>query len=153
MTMIECLVTWFCYHMIAKPGNKTAAPSWPDPSVYQYTCNVFTSMILHSTSLLSFYIDIVLTLSTEDNQNGRRDIAKYSGTVQCSSSDSCATTLVTILNIQMLHRLDGLILPKPLFNISFHRQNHSTGLCTSPSKGLQCVICGARFLKSTHICT
>ena len=26
-----CLVTWFCYHLIAKPGNKAAAPSWPDP--------------------------------------------------------------------------------------------------------------------------
>ena len=26
-----CLVTWFCYQMIAKPGNKTAAPLWPDP--------------------------------------------------------------------------------------------------------------------------
>ena len=30
----DCLVTWFCYQMIAKPGNKKAAPSWPDP----YTC-------------------------------------------------------------------------------------------------------------------
>ena len=27
-----CLVTWFCYHLIAKPGNKTAAVPWPDPS-------------------------------------------------------------------------------------------------------------------------
>ena len=26
-----CLVTWFCYQWIAKPGNKTAAISWPDP--------------------------------------------------------------------------------------------------------------------------
>ena len=26
-----CLVTWFCYRLIAKPGNKIAAPSWPDP--------------------------------------------------------------------------------------------------------------------------
>ena len=26
----SCLVTWFCYQLIAKPGNKTAAPSWPD---------------------------------------------------------------------------------------------------------------------------
>ena len=26
----DCLVTWFCYQLIAKPGNKTAAPSWPD---------------------------------------------------------------------------------------------------------------------------
>ena len=28
-----CLVTWFCYQMIAKPGNKTATPSWPDPII------------------------------------------------------------------------------------------------------------------------
>ena len=26
-----CLVTWFCYHLIAKPGNKTGALPWPDP--------------------------------------------------------------------------------------------------------------------------
>ena len=25
-----CLVTWFCYQLIAKPGNKTAAVLWPD---------------------------------------------------------------------------------------------------------------------------
>ena len=24
-------VTWFCYHLMAKPGNKTGAPSWPEP--------------------------------------------------------------------------------------------------------------------------
>ena len=28
-----CLVTWFCYQLIAKPGNKTATVSWPDPYV------------------------------------------------------------------------------------------------------------------------
>ena len=26
-----CLVTWFCYQLIAKPGNKTAAVLRPDP--------------------------------------------------------------------------------------------------------------------------
>ena len=26
-----CLVTWFCYQLIAKPGKKTATVSWPDP--------------------------------------------------------------------------------------------------------------------------
>ena len=26
-----CLVTWFCDQLIAKPGNKTAKHSWPDP--------------------------------------------------------------------------------------------------------------------------
>ena len=29
-----CFVTWFCYQLIAKPGNKTATPSWPDPDHY-----------------------------------------------------------------------------------------------------------------------
>ena len=28
-----CLVTWFPYQLIAKPGNKTATVLWPDPSV------------------------------------------------------------------------------------------------------------------------
>ena len=28
------LVTWFCYQLIAKPGNKTATVSWPDPYTY-----------------------------------------------------------------------------------------------------------------------
>ena len=37
-----CLVTWFCYHLIAKPGNnKTAAPSWPDPVVGDYNMSMF----------------------------------------------------------------------------------------------------------------
>ena len=26
-----CLVTWFCYQLIAKPGNKTATDPWPVP--------------------------------------------------------------------------------------------------------------------------
>ena len=29
-----CLVTWFCYQLIAKPGNKTAAVPWPDLYIY-----------------------------------------------------------------------------------------------------------------------
>ena len=29
-----CLVTWFCYQLIAKPGNKTATVSWPDPYIH-----------------------------------------------------------------------------------------------------------------------
>ena len=26
----DCLVTWFCYKLTAKPGNKTATVLWPD---------------------------------------------------------------------------------------------------------------------------
>ena len=33
-----CLVTWFCYHMRAKPGNKTVPPSWPDPYICVCVC-------------------------------------------------------------------------------------------------------------------
>ena len=37
-----CLVTWFCYQLIAKPGNKTATVSWPDPYVHymKYHINI-----------------------------------------------------------------------------------------------------------------
>ena len=28
-----CLVTWFCYHLIAKPGKRTGTPLWPDPYI------------------------------------------------------------------------------------------------------------------------
>ena len=34
-----CLVTWFWYHLIAKPGNKTAAPSRPDPYTAETRCH------------------------------------------------------------------------------------------------------------------
>ena len=29
--MCGCLITWFCYQLIAKPGNKTAASPWHHP--------------------------------------------------------------------------------------------------------------------------
>ena len=32
-----CLVTWFCYQLIAKPGNKTVAYSWPDLYAAEHT--------------------------------------------------------------------------------------------------------------------
>ena len=35
-----CLVTWFCYQLIAKPGNKTATVPWPDPYVLVNTDQV-----------------------------------------------------------------------------------------------------------------
>ena len=30
-TTVVSIVTWFCYQLIAKPGNKTTAVPWPDP--------------------------------------------------------------------------------------------------------------------------
>ena len=45
-----CLVTWFCYQLIAKPGNKTAAVSWPDPYTVECRYNaVLYNMILHTS--------------------------------------------------------------------------------------------------------
>ena len=36
----DCLVTWFCYQLIAKPGNKTATVPWPDPYFRQCCWNM-----------------------------------------------------------------------------------------------------------------
>ena len=50
-----CLVTWFCYQLIAKPSNKTATVSWPDPSqafkliqeaVSKWRCHLISMEIL-----------------------------------------------------------------------------------------------------------
>ena len=54
-----CLVTWFCYQLIAKPGNKTATVSWPDPyntdngwsyywNICNYTC-ILNVLVLQNT--------------------------------------------------------------------------------------------------------
>ena len=53
----SCLVTWFCYQLIAKPGNKTAASPWPDPDHSQSTFNtccteLFIINPLHIVKLL-----------------------------------------------------------------------------------------------------
>ena len=39
-----CLVTWFCYHLIAKPGNKTGEPPWPDAYVVNTCMHVYWPM-------------------------------------------------------------------------------------------------------------
>ena len=39
----SCLVIWFCYQLIAKPGNKTAEVSWPD----SYTVHPIRFIICH----------------------------------------------------------------------------------------------------------
>ena len=44
-----CLVTWFCYQLMAKPGNKTAVPLWPDP--YSLMCGA------HKWTLLMAYLE------------------------------------------------------------------------------------------------
>ena len=36
----SCLVTWFCYQLIAKPVNKTATVWWPDP-LYDHQISYF----------------------------------------------------------------------------------------------------------------
>ena len=44
-----CLVTWFCYQLIAKPGNKTAAVSWPDPNTLSLSYSNVLSQLFHTT--------------------------------------------------------------------------------------------------------
>ena len=54
-----CLVTWFWYQLIAKPGNKTAADSRPDPYIaiifhasISYFCRQVWGIIRHTWSNL-----------------------------------------------------------------------------------------------------
>ena len=61
-----CLVTWFCYQMIAKPGNKTASASWPDP--HEYECIIILTLPINcsyssSTQGISDMFMLVLLFS------------------------------------------------------------------------------------------
>ena len=47
-----CLVTWFCYQLIAKPGNKTAAVSWPDPLVQMMAYHLVGAKPLSESMLI-----------------------------------------------------------------------------------------------------
>ena len=49
----SCLVTWFCYQLIAKPGNKTAAHSWPDPYEQLHMYGYFYCALFHCGYIIS----------------------------------------------------------------------------------------------------
>ena len=51
-----CLVTWFCYQLIAKPGNKTATVLWPDPDIVVCYGQHHLSICLYITPPISFSI-------------------------------------------------------------------------------------------------
>ena len=67
-----CLVTWFCYELITKPGNKTATVSWPDPYVYELISILSSWLILkyryrrHLIHTSSTLIGAVLGLAASD---------------------------------------------------------------------------------------
>ena len=50
-----CLVTWLCYHLITKPGNKTATRSWPDP---YYTMPLRHPIIIIVCTILRIFNDL-----------------------------------------------------------------------------------------------
>ena len=65
-----CLVTWFCYQLIAKPGNKTATVSWPDPYI------PYPSWLLNISFMV---ISLALEQSLMHSVSGAalKDISKY----------------------------------------------------------------------------
>ena len=51
----SCLVTWFCYQLIAKPGKKTAAVQLPDPYDIM-SCDINCRGAAHGFKTASLYI-------------------------------------------------------------------------------------------------
>ena len=59
-----CLVTWFCYQLIAKPGNKTATVSWPDPYThYRFQTSNKSSLVKCNTAVTPLQPHCSLALS------------------------------------------------------------------------------------------
>ena len=72
-----CLVTWFCYQLIAKPGNKTATVSWPDPYYLRWTVNKSMGWCKKDiTPLLTHWSYIFLAL-THRNVHMKQNVEGY----------------------------------------------------------------------------
>ena len=67
--MCGCLVTWFCYHLIAKPGNKTAAPLWPDPYITLKTEGCHDANFIITGGTTDCIYDILLLYQWWKNQH------------------------------------------------------------------------------------
>ena len=68
----DCLVTWFCYQLIAKPGNKTAPVPWPDPYIGIYMCtNPWHSTKQQKNMCISYwpYSRIIKSIASVSNRN------------------------------------------------------------------------------------
>ena len=59
-----CLVTWFCYQLIAKPGNKTVTPSWPEPYLIGFGPTVRSYYLKHYIcTRISSFVWLIWSLS------------------------------------------------------------------------------------------
>ena len=143
-----CLITWFCYQLIAKPGNTTAAVSWPDPYTHwQGTFSVSAMSVRPEISLglwswhrkfdvepISFKADFALVPSPLHNH------AYVNACIQwfcCSQFSTCP--------LQWCHNEhDGVsnhqphdCLPKRLFRRKSKKTSklRVTGLCVGNSPG------------------
>ena len=56
-----CLVTWFCYQLIAKPGNKTAAVLWPDPYDVLFLPFYWYDYYIVTYNIMLWYPALVIT--------------------------------------------------------------------------------------------
>ena len=55
-----CLVTWFCYQLIAKPGYKTAAVPWPDPYIISSRIPQYVPLIPSPPGLATNHLRCVM---------------------------------------------------------------------------------------------
>ena len=87
-----CFVTWFCYQLIAKPGNKTAAPLWPDPDSGKYKTEHHITIKVTSRSLLKWHHNHYWSDITITTEVTSRSLLKC----PITGRGSCVTQLITL---------------------------------------------------------
>ena len=106
-----CLVTWFCYQLIAKPGNKTAAVPWPDPYILSnliFTPSNKTWYYIQHSSDIRWKLTIVM-MPTFSSKATQQFVIM---TTSCATSDdkvSASWLLILIVYLKESLYLDGLV--------------------------------------------
>ena len=121
----SCLVTWFCYQLIAKPGNKTATVPWPD----QYHEYIYSLSFLHTTTLphrLLFLLKPYLP-HTDGHPESRHPRVPHTGLSTCpphSWKEKCLRACkFSILNNNRLFQSMSKIFCVEFFNLWNSTQN------------------------------
>ena len=117
-TEVACLVTWFCYHLIAKPGNKTGTPSRPDPYIdgLVQDCSISSALTMKIRQSCTKPTKFIYFIKTPESEEIYEISWSWTTALSCSGSafikpDQRNPWIKDQIKITLLPTISHLLLP------------------------------------------